>query len=276
VHQRHYSSSGEVVGVLERPHACSFAPASPDTVSEPAVHFDAVSLTFPDGTQALDGVSFRVHKGEFVSLLGPSGSGKSTVLRLVARLLAPTQGTVRTRHESMGYVFQDATLLPWRSVLRNVELPGDLSGLAPEVSRQRALAAIRRVGLAGFELHRPAQLSGGMRMRVSIARALTMEPQLFLFDEPFGALDDMTRERLNEELVNMFAEEPFAGLFVTHSIPESVFLSTRVIVLSARPGRPVAEIEVPFAYPRASELRYSVEFAQVAGRVSSALRQVSP
>jgi NitT/TauT family transport system ATP-binding protein len=247
----------------------------PRAASDASIRFDEVSVVFGDGTQALAALSLHVRVGEFVSLVGPSGCGKSTLLRLVAGFQAPTSGTVATRGEALGYVFQDATLLPWRSVLANVELPSQLLGVPAEVRRPRALAAIRRVGLHGFERHRPSQLSGGMRMRASIARALTMQPKMFLFDEPFGALDEITRERLNEELVAFFVAEPFAGLFVTHSVPESVFLSSRVIVLSARPGRIVADIEVPFAYPRAPELRYSAEFAAVAGRVSTALRKVA-
>jgi NitT/TauT family transport system ATP-binding protein len=170
-------------------------------------------------------------------------------------------------------VFQDATLLPWRSVLHNVQLPGQLTGMAKDERRKRADAAIERVGLTGFEKHRPAQLSGGMRMRVSIARALTLQPKLFLFDEPFGALDEITRERLNEDLNALFITDPFAGLFVTHSVSEAVFLSTRVLVLSARPGRIVADIEVPLPYPREPRLRYTPEFGEVAATVSAALRE---
>jgi NitT/TauT family transport system ATP-binding protein len=248
---------------------------SPLITHEPVVRFEDVSLVFPNGTHALDRISLSVRKGEFVSLLGPSGSGKSTLLRVVAGFERPSAGRVRTSGESLGYVFQDATLLPWRSVLRNVQLPAQLAGLAPEVSEARALAAIERVGLKGFEHHKPAQLSGGMRMRTSIARMLTMRPGIFLFDEPFGALDDMTRESLNEQIVNMFTAEPFAGLFVTHSVRESVFLSTRVIVLSPRPGRVAADIAIPFAYPRTADLPYTPTFTEVTGRVALALREAS-
>jgi NitT/TauT family transport system ATP-binding protein len=240
-----------------------------------SVRFDDVSVIYPGGTHALERMSIEVRKGEFVSLVGPSGCGKSTMLRLVAGFEAPTSGKVSTGGEALGYVFQDATLLPWQSVQRNVELPAELAKLPQALRVERAASAIRRVGLAGFERHRPAQLSGGMRMRVSIARALTMQPKIFLFDEPFGALDEITRERLNEELLACFVAEPFAGLFVTHSVPESVFLSTRILVLSPRPGRIAFDIDVPFAYPRAPELRYTSEFASIAGRVSEALRAVS-
>jgi NitT/TauT family transport system ATP-binding protein len=233
-----------------------------------------VSMAFPDGTQALADVSLDVRRGELVALVGPSGCGKSTMLRLLAGFEQATSGTVATTGDALGYVFQDATLLPWRTVLGNVVLPAELAGRPKAAAQEAARAAIRRVGLAGFEGHRPAQLSGGMRMRASIARALTLQPRLFLFDEPFGALDEITRERLNEELSSLFVLDPFAGVFVTHSVPEAVYLSTRVVVLSERPGRIVADIEVPFSYPRVPELRYAPEFAQVAGEVSAALRRV--
>ncbi|HEY0466624.1 MAG TPA: ABC transporter ATP-binding protein, partial [Polyangiaceae bacterium] len=171
--------------------------------------------------------------------------------------------------------FQDATLLPWRTVRRNVELNAEHQGMGKAERQAAATKAIELVNLVGHENKYPKQLSGGMRMRTSIARMLTLDPRLFLFDEPFAALDDMTRESLNQQLVEMFASDPFAGLFVTHSVRESVFLSTRVIVLSPRPGRICAEIPIPFSYPRAPELAYSSEFAEVTGRVASALREAS-
>jgi NitT/TauT family transport system ATP-binding protein len=239
---------------------------------EPTIRFEDAGVVFPNGTRAVTGVSFAVRPGELVALVGPSGCGKSTLLRLAAGFQAPTTGQVHVRQVPIGYVFQEATLLPWRSVLRNVELPAQLAGLPAGTRRELAGAAIARVGLAGFEHHRPAQLSGGMRMRTSIARALTMRPELFLFDEPFGALDEMTREQLGEELNALFVAEPFAGLFVTHSVPESVFLATRILVLSGRPGRIVADIDVPFAHPRPPELRYDSDFAAIAAEVSRALR----
>jgi NitT/TauT family transport system ATP-binding protein len=264
------------------PSATASEPPAPRTARAdaprddgPAIGFADVAMRFPDGTQALEGVSLRLGVGEFVSLVGPSGCGKSTLLRLAAGFERPSRGGVTTSGQSVGYVFQDATLLPWRSVRHNVELPAQLGGLSPDERRRRATEAIRRVGLAGFEEHRPAQLSGGMRMRASIARALTMQPKLFLFDEPFGALDEITRERLHEELLALFVADPFAGLFVTHSVPEAVFLSSRVIVMSSRPGRIVADLAVPFAYPRPPELRYSPAFAALAGQISATLREVS-
>jgi NitT/TauT family transport system ATP-binding protein len=240
-----------------------------------AIDFSRVSLAFGDGAPVLHELTLQVRRGELVSLVGPSGCGKSTLLRLVAGFLAPSAGSVALRARGLGYVFQEPTLLPWRTVLDNVELPSALAGAPRAQRRERAMAALARVGLAGCDARRPAELSGGMRMRVSIARALMLEPDVFLFDEPFGALDEITRERLHEQVVALFGDEPFAGLFVTHSVPEAVFLSTRVIVLSRNPGRIAAEFEVPFTWPRAPELRYRPEFAALAGRVSQTLRQVA-
>ena len=236
------------------------------------LEFDAVSKTFPDGTVALKDVFLRTRAGEFVAVVGPSGCGKSTLLQIAAGLVPATSGEVNVDHSGLGYVFQSPTLLPWRSVMGNIELPAELHGMSKDERRARALAAISLVGLTGFETHLPRTLSGGMRMRVSLARALTLKPRLFLFDEPFGALDEITRERLNDELAQLFHHEGFSALFITHSVYEAVYLSSRVLVMSARPGQIVADIAVPFEYPRAPELRFEAEFAEIAGRVSGVLR----
>jgi NitT/TauT family transport system ATP-binding protein len=247
----------------------------PDSATS-ALAFDRVSKVFPDGTQAIDDVSLQVRSGEMVSIVGPSGCGKSTLLRLASRLSAPSAGSIAVAEGNLGYVFQDATLLPWRTVQSNVELLAELAGVPRAVRARLAAEAISLTGLNGFERHRPRALSGGMRMRVSLARALTMRPRIFLFDEPFGALDEITRERLNGELLGLFERERFAGLFVTHSVGEATFLASRVLVMSARPGRIVAEIDVPFGYPRAPELRFDPDFAAVAGRISAQLREKLP
>ena len=237
-----------------------------------ALQFDNVGMTFPDGTQALENVSLSVTPGEFVTVVGPSGCGKSTLLRIASGLETQTQGSCAVDRDSIGYVFQDATLLPWRSVQRNIELLAELHGEAKAECQRRAQEAISLVGLDGFADKYPRQLSGGMRMRASLARSLVMQPRVFLFDEPFGALDEITRERLNDELLGLFQREGFAGLFITHSIAEAVYMSTRVLVMSPRPGRITASFDIPFAYPRDHDLRYSPEFAELCGQVSHALR----
>jgi NitT/TauT family transport system ATP-binding protein len=233
---------------------------------------DGVGVRYPTGTRALDGVSLRLAAGEFVSVVGPSGCGKSTLLRLAAGLLAPTTGTVSRATKHVGFVFQDPTLLPWRSVVRNVELIGELRGL-PRV-RRRALAteALGRVGLADVAHARPTTLSGGMRMRASLARTLAVSPDLLLLDEPFAAVDEMTRERLGEDLQDLFLADGFAALLVTHSITEAVYLSSRVLVMSPRPGQILAEIDVPLTYPRVPAQRYLPEFSDIAAAVSNQLR----
>lgn len=238
----------------------------------PALLFDQVGKTFPDGTVALQDISFEVRRGEFVTVVGPSGCGKSTLLRIASGLDDATAGHVEVDRSNIGYVFQDATLLPWRSVQDNVELIAELHGVPKDRRTSLARTAIELVGLDGFENHHPLQLSGGMRMRVSLARSLVMKPPVFLFDEPFGALDEITRERLNEEALRLFRLEGFAGLFITHSIFEAVFLSTRVHVMSARPGRIVDTFDIPFAYPRDPELRFEPDFAQLSGEISHSLR----
>jgi NitT/TauT family transport system ATP-binding protein len=234
--------------------------------------FEGVSMVFADGTQALQDVTFSVGHGEFVTVVGPSGCGKSTLLRIASGLTPQTTGVVRVDRANLGYVFQDATLLQWRTVRRNIELLAELNGVSSAERRQLATDAIELVGLTGFEDKYPRQLSGGMKMRTSLARSLVMKPRLFLFDEPFGALDEITRERLNDELLRLFQHEGFASLFITHSIYEAVFLSTRVIVMSSRPGRIIDDFAVPFPYPRSPELRFEPRFAELTGQVSHALR----
>ena len=234
--------------------------------------FEHIGMTFPDGTEAVRDVSFTIRKGEFVTVVGPSGCGKSTLLKIASGLLEPTAGQVIVDRDRLGYVFQDATLLPWRTVKGNVELLAELHDVSDDERARVAEEAIQLVGLDGFQNHYPKSLSGGMKMRASLARTLTLRPPIFLFDEPFGAVDEITREHLNEETQQLFQREGFAGLFITHSISEAVFMSTRVIVMSARPGRIVAEFEVPFDYPRSPALRFDPEFAKLSGEVSLKLR----
>jgi NitT/TauT family transport system ATP-binding protein len=246
------------------------------------VAFDHLSMTYRGGVAALDSISLDVAEGEFVSLVGPSGCGKSTLLRLVAGLVEPTHGTalvngVRPRdvrqRVRISFVFQDATLLPWRSAERNVALPLEISRTAAALRAQRVRATLDLVGLADFARRRPRELSGGMRMRVSLARALVTDPQLILLDEPFGALDDITRQTLNEELADLWRRRRWTALFVTHNIAEAAFLSTRMVVLSPRPGKIVADVPVPFASTRRPELRAEAEFARFVGDIGTLLRK---
>ncbi|MCD5316476.1 ABC transporter ATP-binding protein [Kineosporia babensis] len=240
---------------------------------EPLLDFADVSMRFPDGTTALTGVDLRVARGEFVSVVGPSGCGKSTLLRIASGLEQASGGTSTVSSRRIGYVFQDATLLAWRSVRRNVELLAELHGVPKAERADRATEAIKLVGLEGFEKHLPRQLSGGMRMRTSLARSLTLDPELFLFDEPFGALDEITRERLNDELLKLFVQQGFAGLFITHSVAEAVYLSTKVLVMSGRPGTIVDSFDIPFEMPRDPDIRFTAEFATLVGKISHALRE---
>lgn len=247
--------------------------ASATSVERHIIEFDGVGMTFPDGTRALSSVDLWVKRGEFVSIVGPSGCGKSTLLRIASGLTEANDGSVRIATDRIGYVFQDATLLQWRNVRRNVELLAELNGIPKAERTAKAAEAIQLVGLTGFEKSLPKQLSGGMKMRTSLARSLTLDPELFLFDEPFGALDEITRERLNDELLRLFIEKRFAGLFITHSVSEAVYLSTKVVVMSGRPGRIVGVFDVDFPYPREPELRFTPEFAALSGDVSHALRE---
>lgn len=243
------------------------------TTDSTRLRFEHLSMVFPDGTHALDDVSFTVGAGEFVTVVGPSGCGKSTLLRIASGLTDHTGGVCDVNRDSIGYVFQDATLLPWRTVQKNVELNAELQGVSKSERQRRAIEAIELVNLVGHEEKYPKQLSGGMKMRCSLARSLVLNPQVFLFDEPFGALDEITRERLNSEVLDLFQREQFAGLFITHSVSEAVFLSTRVLVMSQRPGRIIDDITVPFPYPRDHDLRYGAAFGEISARVSHGLAE---
>jgi NitT/TauT family transport system ATP-binding protein len=243
----------------------------------PLVRLTDVGRRFPSGVEALAGVSLDIQTGDFVSLLGPSGCGKSTLLRLIADLDPPTAGTIawggagRPAPGQIGYVFQDPTLMPWATVADNVWLPLRLAGLSRAEVRLRIEEMLEKVGLVGFAEAYPRELSGGMRMRVSLARALITRPRLLLLDEPFAALDELTRFRLNEDLLALWKNEHCTVVFVTHSVFEAVFLAQRVVVMTPRPGRIATEKDVSFTAPRDSLLRTSAEFAGTCRTVSEAL-----
>jgi NitT/TauT family transport system ATP-binding protein len=237
----------------------------------PLIVLDRVTKRFANGTQALDGIDLELRQGEFLTLLGPSGCGKSTVLRLVAGLSAASTGRI-TRHGavSVGFVFQEPTLMPWARVLDNVRLPLALRHVPRREAIHRAEAALALVGLAGFARHYPRELSGGMRMRVSIARALVTRPRVLLMDEPFAALDEITRLRLDDELLALWQAQGTTILFVTHSVFESVYLSSRIAVFTGRPGRIAETIEIDGPLPRA-DFRLSPAYAGFCATVSAAL-----
>ena len=241
----------------------------------------AVGKRFGTGVTALDGIDLDIHRGEFLSLLGPSGCGKSTLLRIIAGLSEPSSGvrrlslainrTGKIPPGRIGFVFQDPTLMPWSTVVDNVLLPFRLAGRIGSGERKRAVAEIQSVGLAGSERAYPRQLSGGMRMRVSIARALVTDPDLLLLDEPFAALDEITRMALNDDLMRLWESRRPTVVFVTHSVFESVYLSTRIAVMKPRPGRIVAELPVELPQPRERPLRTSPHYAALCAMVSEQL-----
>jgi NitT/TauT family transport system ATP-binding protein len=268
---------------------------SPETASEPPTQKAAVvntpvievrdlSLTFAtaDGpVTALSGITLDVGRGEFVSLIGPSGCGKTTLLRVIADLEQPTGGTILvngvTPHQARearayGYVFQAAALYPWRNIARNVALPLEIMGLDRATRDLRVRENLELVNLTGFERKFPWQLSGGMQQRVSIARALAVRPELLLMDEPFGALDEIVRDHLNEQLLKLWAKTDKTVVFVTHSIPEAVFLSTKIVVMSPRPGRVHDVIESTLPRERTLDIRETPEFLKIAHRVREGLR----
>jgi NitT/TauT family transport system ATP-binding protein len=247
----------------------------------PVVVLRGVTKRCASGLEALGGVDLAVTRGEFISLLGPSGCGKSTLLRIVAGLGEPTGGSCELHLDGksgkaiaaghIGFVFQDPTLMPWSTVRANVELPFRIAGRVRSSERDRVAAALHAVGLAGFEQSYPHQLSGGMRMRVSIARALVTGPELLLLDEPFAALDEITRLALNDDLLRLWEAHRPTILFVTHSVFESVYLSTRIAVMTARPGRIVADLPVGLPQPRDRAVRTDPAYGAMCERVSAAL-----
>ncbi len=245
-------------------------PPGPDA-SGVTVSVRGVTRQYRSGFVALQGADLEIAAGEMVALVGPSGCGKSTLLKIVAGLLSATDGEVAFGgpggRPEIGYVFQDPHLLPWRRTLRNVELFLEVDGMKKAERRRRAREALALVGLADFEDAYPAQLSGGMKMRVSLARTLATDPQLMLFDEPFAAVDEITRHRLNNDLIRLQRERHVTGVFVTHSITESVFLADRVAVMSPSPGRIVDVVDVPFGDERPPSLRTTPEFAAVARQI---------
>ncbi|HAC60128.1 MAG: ABC transporter ATP-binding protein [Parvibaculum sp.] len=248
------------------------------TGTPPLIELAGIGKTYGSGTVALGGVDASVREGGFVSLVGPSGCGKSTLLRIVAGLIAPDRGQISwpasgTRPSDIGFVFQDATLMPWARVAENVYLPLKLKGIPKDEAMPRVRDALARVGLADFASAFPRELSGGMKMRVSIARALVTEPPVLLMDEPFAALDEFTREKLDDDLVDLWTSQKFTTIFVTHSIYESIYLSERVLVMGARPGRILADIAIEAPYPRGRAFRESTPYVETCARVSAALRE---
>ncbi len=241
----------------------------------PLLSLSGIAKKFDSGTQAIARLDLDVAAHEFVSLVGPSGCGKSTALRVAAGLLTPDAGTVNFPggKPELGFVFQEPTLMPWANALGNVRLPLDLKHMNRGEASDRAARALARVGLGGFEKAFPRELSGGMKMRVSIARALAAEPSLLLLDEPFAALDELTRQALNDDLLALWAEDKLTVLFVTHSVYESTYLSTRVVVMTPRPGRVAADIALNPPAVRDESWRLSADFAAAAARVSAALKQ---
>jgi NitT/TauT family transport system ATP-binding protein len=244
-----------------------------------AVSLRRVTKAYDNGVMALGPLDLHVRKGEFVALLGPSGCGKSTALRLIAGLAAPTSGTVEVSHrdgetrpgQGIGFVFQEPTLMPWTSVRENVRLPLKLAHAPAADADARVDEALARVGLSEFSASYPRELSGGMKMRVSLARALVTDPDILLMDEPFAALDEITRFRLNNDLLALWRNLKKTVIFVTHSVFESVYLSQRVIVMTERPGRIGAEIKIDALEPRSEDFRTSAEYAHFCRQVSNAL-----
>jgi NitT/TauT family transport system ATP-binding protein len=265
-----------------------FEAKPPEPVEAPAppralLKLAGISKTFANKTLALEGVDLTIRPGEFLTLLGPSGCGKSTLLKMIAGLGAPSTGVIDWPTSSydalgepdrlLGFVFQEPTLLPWRTVFDNVYLPLMLAGQRKKDVQERIMEVLAQVGLSRFVNAYPRELSGGMKMRVSIARAVATSPRILLMDEPFAALDEITRMKLNNDLLELFAKKNLTVIFVTHSVYESVYLSSRIIVMSARPGRVSADIPITAPYPRNEDFRLSPVYNEYCRRASEALRQ---
>jgi NitT/TauT family transport system ATP-binding protein len=269
-------------GVLTAPRD-AVAAGSPDAPL--AIEVLSAEKTYPNGTHALQPVNLSIAEGEFVTLLGPSGCGKSTLLKMIAGLLAPSDGRLllwrqpvslnEAASRRLAFVFQSPTLMPWASVQTNVRLPLDLSDTPRAQADARVGDSLKVVGLEKFASALPRALSGGMQMRVSIARALVTEPQLLLMDEPFGALDEITRHRLDADLLQLWATKKLTVVFVTHSIHEAVFLSTRVVMMAARPGRVIEEVHIDEPYPRTADFMVSPQFSRYAKRLQDSLLRAS-
>jgi len=248
----------------------------------PQVEFASVSKTYATGRPVIGALDLTISKGEFVTFLGPSGCGKSTVLKLISGLTPPTSGSIqvdgmtpKNARETVAYIFQDPTLLPWRTVRHNVALGLELEGVNADRRRERTASLLDLVGLGQVGNAYPRELSGGMKMRVSIARALATNPKLLLMDEPFAALDEMTRDHLNEELLRLREEQNWTAVFVTHSVAEAVFLSTRIVVLASNPGRIHTVIPIELPFPRTATLRASSEFGRLVLQISRTLREAA-
>ena len=242
----------------------------------PAISLEGVSKRFPQGPGVLENIFLNSGPGEITAIVGPSGCGKSTLLRIIAGLIPATSGEVLHAGSALetAFIFQDATLLPWATVEANIALPLRLKGMLPVRRRKIAREWSRRVGLEEVLHYYPRQLSGGMKMRVSIARALSLSPNVLLLDEPFGALDAITRNGLNEELLHLHARDRWTAFFVTHSVSEAVFLSHRVVIMDDRPGRIAGILENPLPFPRDAQTRESIEFQQRVAEATARLRQV--
>ena len=263
--------------------ALAEGPGAQPRSRRPLITIRRISKQFANGTLAVRDVNLDLHEGEFISLLGPSGCGKSTLLRMVAGLSTPSAGEIDwpmqvhdaagNPERDLGFVFQDPTLMPWSTAIGNVAMPLVLKGVRKAEAQARSAEMLALVGLKGFENSYPRELSGGMKMRVSIARALVTRPKVLLMDEPFAALDEITRHRLNDDLLNLWWAQRFTAVFVTHSVFESVYLSQRIVVMAARPGRVMADLDVSAPYPRDELFRTSAEYAHLCRLASGKLKE---